>query len=267
MTTKIAHLGAAIGLLGGSLALVQNVNAATLEEFHAQRFGQGGWTYKEMHQLQRDNTRSIDLSKYAKKQPGGGRTWEDVPPEVMYKDPVLGVQLGKAFYEAYQWRKANNIDSKYSGLGMTAGEGAMTHELKNKSDRLDNAKAKINAKGTPTTSHGRYAQHTEQMIEYGQVGDICGSDNGENVEAIADSTFMPCQATTDGSRRLRSKNSITDIKGNGRGSTTYSRNDENFADQFAIDDVRNEGDVYNIDNQDGGEVNVHARGSDINIKN
>ena len=92
----------------GSLIAGAGTHAATVEEFRQQRFGTGNWTYAEMMQLQRDNTKNTNLEKYAKKE-NGGTDWSDVPHEVMYIDPELGRQLGRAFYEAMIWRQNHGV--------------------------------------------------------------------------------------------------------------------------------------------------------------
>merc|ERR1712224_579025 len=125
-------IGAAIALIGSSLISVQNVSAATVEEFHAQRFGQGGWTYKEMLQVARDNNGTADLSKYARKLPDGGTVWENIPPEEQYKDPVLGQQIESAMAEAQRWRKTHNVDVIELTHSMTAGESMTSKELADK---------------------------------------------------------------------------------------------------------------------------------------
>ena len=109
------------------------------------------------------------------------------------RTPVLGVQVGKGLYEAYRWRKDNNVDDHELAITTPPSGIGLTHEMNKKicSYMLQ----KLEAKGTPTTFHGMEAKRTESMIEYGQVVDICSNDNGKTVNALTDSQFKPCKET------------------------------------------------------------------------
>ena len=272
--TMKARLLLSAGLIGGMIATSAiNVpgftqTASQIEEFHSKRFGSGGWTQEEIGELMIQNINPDAEKLCGTKKPGGEIVFPD-DPSCLYKNPKLGVELAKAQMQAN--KEANKYDrvatkeelASAKAKGIHVWDGMRISVLQTLY-KLENSRRKLASKGNPTTMHGHLSKTTESIIEMGQVTDLCGGTNGTSSQLQGD-IRMRCKPAEDGSRRVRTNNSVVDIKGDGSGSIGFTRNHEHYADKFSIDTVRNEGDIYNIDNQDGGEVNVHARGSHKNL--
>nr|BDD44874.1 hypothetical protein 13 [bacterium] len=241
--------------------------AGASDWIHNKRFGAGNWTWHEMNSLQMNNLKkgSHNLCNIPSKSGGFTCPTDDASLAKMYKDVQLHKQLNAAFNEAYKERMKHNKKrgNGVDGNGIRTFEGMTDQQyalfLKEKQGR-----ERIASMGIPSTLHGKHAKSVDSEVEYMQTKRLCGHSSGRaNSLGYADE-LTPCDSTFDGSAMVVKENSVTYKDGDGRREESVVRSFGEGGGNFSRNITRNEGDVYNIENQDDGVVNVHARGSEIN---
>lgn len=231
------------------------------------RFGSGKWSLHEMNRLAKENIR-MDASIKCEEPDGNGGylcPTDDKSMAKMYKDVDLAKELNKAYSEAYQERVKHNQARRY-GLdenNIRTWEG-MTDQQYEWAHDWTKGRERIASYGAPKTQHGFHAMTTDSKVTFSQNMRLCGREEGSgNQEQIVDD-LVECKETVDGSTMVVTENSVSYKDGQGRSEITFSRELGQSSGHFEKNTIKNEGDIYNIDNQDDGEVNVHARGSKVN---
>ena len=233
------------------------------------RFGAGQWTWSELNELQRNNYRPDAAEICGVKNQAGGIDFPD-NPECLYKDPILGKQLEAGIMEANAAiRKEDPVASAEDiriakTRGIHTWEG-MSEEQLQTAIRLKNGEERIASRGTPTTFHGKEAKWIDSHIEgMNQLMECEGSLMIKGSELHSE--MHGCEPPKNPNYQI-DEDSVTFTTDDGSFVSKFDRSNNGTSGKFTQESIFNQGDIYNIENQDNGEVNFNAIGSDMNTEN